>query len=173
MKDFAQTLVITLVAILASVLLFSAFMYFYSSLFLDEEVTPFKLFELMYRGSFGKRFSIANTLQKAAPLILAALCTALPMRVGLINIGAEGALLVGGLAAVFTGLQLAKVFPDSAPFFLPQILMALAGMGAGGLLIALVGLLRHLRGVNETISCSARPAVTVFVLLAVTLTALL
>jgi len=145
MRDFAQTLVITVAAILASVLVFSAFMYFYS------DVSPQALFNEMYRGSFGFKFSIGDTLQKAAPLILAALCTALPIRVGLINIGAEGALLMGGLAAVATGLVLAKFMPGGSPF-VAQALMALAGMCAGGLLIALVGMLRHWRGVNETIS---------------------
>ena len=147
MKEFAQTLVITLAAIVVSMLLFSAFMYFYSVLFLESPVSPVLLFQEMYRGSFGGTFSIANTLEKAAPLILAALCTALPMRVGYINIGAEGALLAGGLAAVSTGLVL-----QNAPPGIAMPAMALAGMAAGGLLIAGVGLLRHYLGVNETIS---------------------
>jgi ABC-type uncharacterized transport system permease subunit len=145
MRGLAQTLLITLAAILASVLVFSAFMYLYSG------VAPLELYKEMYRGSFGSVFSIANTLEKAAPLILTALCTALPIRVGLINIGAEGALLVGGLASVSVGLLLGKLMPGGSPL-VAQALMALAGMGAGGLLIAAVGLLRHARGVNETIS---------------------
>ncbi len=145
MRETAQTLVITLAAILASVLLFSGFMYFYSG------VSPVELFKLMYKGSCGSTFSIANTLEKAAPLILTALCTALPARVGLINIGAEGALILGGLAAVSTGLLYPTILPEGPPV-LAQVLMALAGMAAGGLLIAFVGFLRHWRGVNETIS---------------------
>src|ERR1700681_2711672 len=104
MRDFAQTLVITLAAILASVLVFSAFMFAYSG------VSPLELYQLMYKGSCGSTFSIANTLEKAAPLILTALCTALPARVGLINIGGEGALLLGGVAAVSPGLVLPNVF---------------------------------------------------------------
>ncbi len=145
MREFAQALIITLAAIVLPVLLFSVFLYLYY------DVPPSILFAEMYRGSFGTAFSIANTLQNAAPLILTALCTALPIRVGLINIGAEGALLMGGLAAVSIGLFLGKVMPDGSPL-LGQTAMALAGMGAGGLLIAFVGMLRHWRGVNETIS---------------------
>lgn len=83
MREIAQTLVITFIALIASVILFSAFMYLYS------HVSPAEFFKQMYIGSCGSTFSIANTLEKAAPLILTALCTALPARVGLINIGAE------------------------------------------------------------------------------------
>src|SRR5947209_7045786 len=101
----------------------------------------------MYIGSFGTAFSWQNTLSRAAPLILTALCTALPARVGLIVIGGEGALMLGGLGAVGAGLAL-----RGAPPLVGQCGMALAGMAAGGALIAGVGLLRHLRGVNATIS---------------------
>src|SRR5437588_2333586 len=105
----------------------------------------------MYVGSCGGTFSIANTLEKAAPLILTALCTALPARVGLINIGGEGALVLGGLAAVSVGLLINKVLPGGSPL-VAQVAMASSGMCAGGLFIAFVGCLRHWRGVNETIS---------------------
>src|SRR2546421_421790 len=100
MRDFAQTLVITLAAILASLVLFSLFM------LIMERVSPLNLYYLMYLGGFGSSFSLQNTLSKAAPLILTALCTALPARVGLTVIGGEGALVLGGLAAVSMGLAL-------------------------------------------------------------------
>src|SRR5216110_1380481 len=101
----------------------------------------------MYQGAFGSWFSWQNTLTRAAPLILTALCTALPARLGLIIIGGEGALIVGGLAAAVVGLVMAKM-----PSPMPQIGMVLAGLVVGGLLIGLVGALSHLRGVNATIS---------------------
>jgi ABC-type uncharacterized transport system permease subunit len=110
-------------------------------------VNPFELYYLMYVGSFGSWFSIQNTLTRAAPLILAALCTALPARLGLVIIGGEGALILGGLASVCVGLAL-----GGAPYFVVIGAMATAGMLAGGLLIAAVGLLRNYRGVNETIA---------------------
>ncbi len=105
----------------------------------------------MYEGSFGSVFSIGNSLEKAAPLILTALCTALPARIGLINIGGEGSLVLGGLAATATGLLLPTVLPSASPLT-GQLAMAVAAMLVGGLLIAFVGWLRHWRGVNETIS---------------------
>ena len=61
----------------------------------------------MYRGAFGSWFSWQNTLLSAAPLMLTALCTALPAQLGLVIIGGEGALVLGGLAAMAAGLPLA------------------------------------------------------------------
>ena len=101
----------------------------------------------MYQGAFGSWFSWQNTLTRAAPLILTALCTALPARLGLVIIGNEGALVVGGVAAAAAGIAV-----SGAPPLVVQIAMALAGMIMGGAWIALAGGLRQWRGVNETIS---------------------
>ena len=60
---------------------------------------PLDLYFYMYQGAFGTWFSWQNTLTRAAPLILTALCTALPAQLGLVIIGGEGALLMGALAA--------------------------------------------------------------------------
>ena len=57
----------------------------------------------MYQGAFGTWFSWQNTLTRAAPLILTALCTALPAQLGMVIIGGEGALLIGALAATMRG----------------------------------------------------------------------
>jgi simple sugar transport system permease protein len=78
---------------------------------------------------------------------LTALCTALPAKIGLIMIGGEGALVLGGVASAVVGVAL-----NGNPAFLVISLMALAGMVAGGLWIALVAVLKHWRGVNETIT---------------------
>ncbi len=108
---------------------------------------PLEVYELMYTGGFGSWFSLQNTLQRAAPLILTALCTALPARLGLVIIGGEGALVLGGLAAAAMGLALHAASP-----LIVQLGMALAGMAVGAIWIALAGWLRQYRGVNETIS---------------------
>jgi len=86
-------------------------------------------------------------LQRAAPLILTALCVALPAQAGLIVIGGEGALVVGGLAAAVVGATI-----GAPPPLAVKIMMALAGAGAGAAWIMLAGALRHWRGVNETIT---------------------
>ena len=58
---------------------------------------PLDLYFYMYQGAFGTWFSWQNTLTRAAPLILTALCTALPAQLGMVIIGGEGALLIGAL----------------------------------------------------------------------------
>ncbi len=110
--------------------------------------SPLQLFQLMYAGGFGSWFSIQNSLSRAAPLLLTALCVALPARLGLVVIGAEGAVVLGGLA----GAAIAVPLIGSAPPLLAWLLMALAGMVVGGIWIGLAGFLRHYRGVNETIA---------------------
>src|SRR4028118_2028332 len=102
---------------------------------------PFAVYASIYKAAFGNWRSFQNTLIRAAPLMLTALCTALPARLGLIIIGNEGALVVGGIGAVAAGLAL-----QGAPPTLVQIGMALAGLICGGLWIGAVGALRSHRG---------------------------
>ncbi|MGC1310591.1 MAG: ABC transporter permease [Phormidesmis sp.] len=109
---------------------------------------PFAVYVSIYRAAFGRWSAWQNTLIRAAPLMLTALCTALPARLGLVIIGNEGALAIGGLAAMVTGLFVGTALPPLTV----QLSMALAGMVAGGLWIMLAGALRYYRGVNETIS---------------------
>ncbi len=108
---------------------------------------PLAVWALIYAGGFGDSFAWQNTLQRAAPLMLTGLAVALPAQAGRVIIGAEGALVLGGLAAAALGTT---VSGGSAWVAWP--LMALAGMLAGGLWIALAGWLREKREVNETIS---------------------
>ena len=106
----------------------------------------FEMYSLIYTGAFSDAFAWQNTLQRAAPLILTALAVALPAQAGLVIIGGEGALVLGGLAASMLPLFV------SGPPLLVQILMALFAMLAGGVWIGLSGFLRFYRGVNETIA---------------------
>jgi len=108
---------------------------------------PLDLYFYMYYGAFGTWFSWQNTLARAAPLILTALCTALPAQLGMVIIGGEGALLIGALAATSAALAL-----PWAPPLAVQFAMVIAGIIGGGLWIMLAGALRQYRGVNETIS---------------------
>lgn len=129
----------TLFALLGTLLLFALFL-------LLQGVEAGEALGLIVEGAFGSAFAWQNTLQRAAPLMLTALCVALPARAGLVIIGGEGALALGGLAAAVLPSML-PAWP--APLLLP--LMALAAMLAGGLWIVLAGWLRQARGVNETI----------------------
>jgi len=110
-------------------------------------VDPFDVFYVLYLGGFATQISIESTLTLAAPLMLTALCTAIPARAGLLVIGGEGALVVGGIATVLVGVQL-----TGWPFVPGVLAMGLAGALAGGLWIGAAGALRQYRGVNETIA---------------------
>lgn len=108
---------------------------------------PFSIYASIYKAAFASWFSWQNTLIRSAPLMLSALCTVLPARLGLIVIGNEGALVLGGLMAAVTGLGATHL-----PASIGLLAMAIAGSVVGGLWIMLIGALRHYRGVNETIS---------------------
>src|SRR5437764_10733448 len=136
----AEYLVIPALALVAALIAFGIFVACFGK-------DPVDLYFYMYQGAFGTWFSWQNTLTRAAPLILTALCTALPAQLGLVIIGGEGALLMGALAATSSALLF-----EGAPPLMVQVAMALAGMAVGGAWIALSGGLQHYRGVNETIS---------------------
>src|SRR5581483_2941161 len=63
-------------------------------------------FAALFTGSFGSLSAISETLTAAAPITLAALGVALGFRAGLFNIGAEGQMIAGGMAAVTVGFSL-------------------------------------------------------------------
>jgi simple sugar transport system permease protein len=136
----AEFVLIPALAIAVSLVLFGIFVALFRK-------NPLDLYFYMYQGAFGTWFSWQNTLTRAAPLILTALCTALPAQLGMVIIGGEGALLIGALCATSAALAL-----QAAPPLFVQVAMACAGMVGGGLWIMLSGALRHYRGVNETIS---------------------
>ncbi|MCW5749178.1 MAG: ABC transporter permease [Alphaproteobacteria bacterium] len=140
-RQAAERIAIPLIALGGSAVVFGLF------LALVPQVNPLEVYGLMYQGAFGSWFSWQNTLVRAAPLILTALCTALPARLGLVVIGNEGALVAGGVAAAAVGVAV-----SGAPPIVVQVAMALAGMAVGGLWIFAAGWLRHSRGVNETIA---------------------
>ena len=129
----------TLCALLGTMLLFGLFLFL-------QGAPALEAIALIGEGAFGSGFAWQNTLQRAAPLMLTALCVALPARAGLVIIGGEGALALGGLAAaLMPGLL------PGAPVPVMLALMVAAAMLVGGLWIALAGWLRQSRGVNETI----------------------
>lgn len=112
-----------------------------------EGVNPVEVWVLLFKGAFGDWFSWQNTLQRAAPLMLTALCVAIPARAGLVVIGGEGALVLGGLACA--ALAHAVPLPASPT---GTLLVCVAGALAGAVWVALAGWLRQFRGINETIS---------------------
>jgi general nucleoside transport system permease protein len=110
--------------------------------------SPVDFVSYVWRGGFGTAFSFQNTLQRSAPLILTALAVAIPARIGLIMIGGEGALVLGGFVAAAVAIPMIGVVP---PLLTLPIMVAFA-MIVGAFWVGLAGYLRYARGVNETIS---------------------
>ncbi len=106
---------------------------------------PVAAYISLFRGSFGSVYSWAESLANATPLILTALTFAVAMRGGLFNIGAEGQLYIGALAAVAVSLI-------HLPYPLHVIVALLAAMLAGMIWSLPVAFLKLGRGVHEVIS---------------------
>ena len=134
-----EALAVPLVALVGAAVMFSAFL-------LAIGASPADFVDILWRGGFGSWFSIQNTLQRAAPLLLTALCVAVPAQLGLVIIGGEGAVVLGGLAGTVAAWPLAAL-----PQPLVLLGMAIAGCAAGGIWIGITGWLRAMRGINETI----------------------
>jgi ABC-type uncharacterized transport system permease subunit len=141
LRSSAEYIAIPIFALVVSALLFSLFLAAIGK-------SPIDFFELVWRGGFGTAFSVQNTLQRAAPLILTALAVAIPARIGLIMIGGEGALVLGGFASAAIAIPML----DRVPPLPTLLIMAMVGALVGGAWVGLAGALRHYRGVNETIS---------------------
>jgi simple sugar transport system permease protein len=139
-RDTINNIALPIGAIAAALGVFGVFVSFAG-------VNPVDVWLLLFKGAFGDWFSWQNTLQRAAPLMLTALCVAVPARAGLVVIGGEGALVLGGLAcaAVAHNLPLPTGMLGSA-------VVCAAGALMGALWVGLAGWLRQYRGINETIS---------------------
>jgi len=135
-----ESLFITLSAVVVALVLFAIFLWISGH-------HPADVYQSMWKGSFGKWFNTQRSLTRAAPLLLTGLCVALPLRLGMVIIGGEGALLLGALAAAVVGHAMA-----GSGALVAIICMILASAVVGGAWIALSGALRQFRGVNETIS---------------------
>lgn len=108
---------------------------------------PLEVLWIICVAAFGDGYAITETLVKAAPILLCALATAVPARLGLISVGAEGQLYFGALLG--TGFVL-QAFDAPGFILLPGMLLAGAAAGAAWALVC--GVLKATLEVNETIS---------------------
>lgn len=99
-----------------------------------------------FDSTFGNRYGLEETAVIATPILLAALAVAIGFRMRLWNIGVEGQFYMGAWAATGVGLH----YDGSTAVTL--VLMAVAGMVAGGLWALGPAVLRAYLGVNEVIS---------------------
>ena len=109
-------------------------------------VSPIDGFSALFDGAFGTTSEFAETLVSATALLFPALGIALAFRAGLFNIGAEGQLVLGGLAAGVAG-----VFVPGPPAVSIAVTL-LAGAIAGGAWGGIAGFLKARFGANEVIA---------------------
>ncbi len=109
---------------------------------------PLDVYKSIVQSALFESGSITQILLRAVPIVLAALAVSVPARAGLVNVGGEGQLIVGAIAA--TGVAL-YILPHAAqPVEL--IAMAAAGFAAGAAWGALPGAMRVGLGANESVS---------------------
>jgi general nucleoside transport system permease protein len=108
---------------------------------------PWHVLTILARGAFGSSYNLGMTLFHATPLIFTGLSVAVAFHAGLFNIGAEGQLTCGALAAAAVG----AVWPGLGAPFAP-VLAGLAALAAGTAWGAIPGWLRARRGSHEVIS---------------------
>ena len=108
-------------------------------------------YALMFAGGFGSRFAWSETLTRATPLMFTGLAAAVAFRARLWNIGAEGQLYAGALAAIAVGgLHGGTGFDLPAAVLFPAMLAA--AVVSGALLLLVPTLLRTRLGVDEVVT---------------------
>lgn len=109
--------------------------------------SPLGMYRLLLAGTWGSVYGIGQVLFKTTPLVCTGLAVAVALRAGLFNVGAEGQLIVGALAAALCGAYL----PVATPSVIAVPLCLLAAFSAGGLVGAFVGLCKWLCRAHEVI----------------------
>ncbi len=107
---------------------------------------PVEGYIALWNGIFGDVYSIGNTIRQITPYILAGLAVAFAFRTGLFNIGVEGQLLMGWLAAAWVG------YAVDLPRIIHLPLALLAAAAAGAFWAFIVGYLKARFNVHEVIS---------------------
>ena len=107
---------------------------------------PVEGYIALWNGIFGDAYSIGNTVRQITPYILAGLAVAFAFRTGLFNIGVEGQLLMGWLAAAWVG------YAVDLPRIIHLPLALLAAAAAGAFWAFIVGYLKARFNVHEVIS---------------------
>jgi len=108
--------------------------------------SPLTAYGLMIQGAFGSMFAFSETLNRATPLILTGLACAVAFRAKLWNIGAEGQLYIGALAAVCVGSGLLQLPPA---LMIPTVMIA--GFLAGGLMMVIPTVIKQRFGADEVV----------------------
>ncbi|HEY73421.1 MAG TPA: ABC transporter permease [Thermoflexia bacterium] len=112
------------------------------------EANPLEAYRVMMTGAFANKNGLADTLVKATPLLLVGLGIVIAYRAKVVNIGAEGQLIVGALLSTYLAIELGDVLPG----FVVIMICLVAGSLAGAFWAGIPGLLKARLNVNEILS---------------------
>lgn len=118
-----------------------------SILLLIIDVNPLEAYRYLIFGNFTNIYNVSEIFVKATPIILTGLAFTFAFRTGLFNIGADGQMYAGAIAAVYVGLKTGHLSP-----FITIPLCFIAAVLAGGLIGFIPGILKAKFGSNEIIS---------------------
>lgn len=139
----AMQLLIPIIAVAAAFL-------FGALIFMAAGISPSVTYQAVVLGAFGSTFNLSETFVRMTPLLLTGLSVAWAFRARFFNIGAEGQLILGGIAASGVALLLPERLPNMPA--VPLLgLMTLAGVIAGGLWASIPAFLKAYFKVNEVI----------------------
>lgn len=110
--------------------------------------SPRAMAGLVFEGTWGTGYGAGQVLFKATPLLFTGIAVDLALRAGLFNIGAEGQLAVGSLAAGAVGAHL----PVGTPAVIALPLVLVAAMATGAVWALVPALLKGRFGAHEVIS---------------------
>jgi simple sugar transport system permease protein len=110
--------------------------------------TPRTVVAQLVAATWGMPYGVGQVIYKATPLLLTGAAVDVALKAGLFNVGAEGQLAVGGLAAAAVGARL----PADSPAFIALPTVVCAAAAAGALWSAPAALLRARFGAHEVIS---------------------
>lgn len=108
---------------------------------------PTYAYQRLFTHSFLTESGLLATLQKTTPLILVGLAVAIPLKVGLFNIGGQGQLMAGGIGAAWIGHTLRDL-----PAPLLVVVAVAVALLFGAMWASIAALLKTTRGVHEVIS---------------------
>ena len=132
---------------LAPVIAIGATLVLCSALILWTGVSVLDAYRLLFKGAFGSAFALNETFTRSIPLIFTGLAVAVAFRAKFYNIGGEGQLYAGALAATYFGTGLITL----PPVLMIPLLMVVGALAGGALLIVPVLLKTRLK-VDEVVT---------------------
>ena len=140
MKSLLRELVFPLIAVVAAFLVGGVIVWMVGD-------SPLLVYEILFTSAFGSLDGIGYTLFNATPLIFTGLAVAVAFKCGLLNIGAEGQLIVAAFATAWVGLVL-----PGWPWLLVVVLAMVAAVLVGGIWAGIPGVLKARFGAHEVIT---------------------